>query len=620
MNKKNLEQENKEKLIKFFSPPGEPWIYHTALKENGPEWKKVHENALDYYSGSSYKDPVLKSWEETIRILTNAAKQERQKEIELLGDFISAKDKAEWLNLSWTKNKGSLLYNYKKLITAINNFLGNKEFFEFAKEISALKASKKTQKKAEEVFSLIKYFAKEIEEETKSLLFSDDRGGIFTTAGLRNLLTNNTEAQIIKEIEDELSKGFLTGLLKGKDKLKNTLNNHNIINRDIIKTINFLSKSNNFLEILKNYSIQVPGVNFLREEVRSGNISKLLAQGNFSNSDLNKVIKSINTEFLVKIERTSGLVSKTVEDVGVEIFTKSIAMQNGELGLVKNLKNETYSLDSIAIITENPNMLKKVEKFIIESKAENKIEAREEYQKLEKELKDLADKALKVPKGYTIINFNTKAYIKDDKFSAGGERKIQDINFMLSEVTDPKAFTNRLAQFGVGFLFNKKKMGEDKEIVQVLGRLLIYIGGFLFEGFKGVSSDLHSGVNMLYLNHYLIPFSFVLFSLANSLEIIKDDLVVGDIKSRSRSPGKKGKAKSVQVFDQNTTAHLNLRIGKTLMGPGRRQALLDKKYSENDFRYYFPAWKKQSEEALNAITIQASFLREFQKRMDALLK
>lgn len=617
----------KQDFIKFFIPPtgtiGLPLIYHTALQfdkvQKGYPWKEVREEALNYYSKPSYGDVPLTSWEETISTLLTAAKQERQKEINLLGDFIGEEIKREWLNLSWKEEQEDLLDSYKGIIEELNDFLGNKEFFEFAKQISAKKAerkrmSKEKRKQYEEALSLVSRFAEEVKNETIEQVFK--KGAIFSKEGIIKLFDTGSDAEIIKAINDEISKGFLRGLLRGKVKLKKMFEEHNIDDPGIINFMDSLFKNKDFIDILKTYSTQVPGVSFLRETVSNNKIKKILKQEEFNDKNIEALAIDLKEDFEVKIERTSNLISKVAEEVVVQAIAESTAITNGELNLVKNLKNEKYSLDSMAIITENKDMRDAVENFIDKSKVKDKIEARKEYQDLMIELEKIAERAEKISKGYTVINFNTKTYIRDNKFSAGGERKIQDIDFMLSEITNTKAFTNRLAQFGVGFLFNSKKMGEDEEIVQTLGKLLIFIGGFLFEGFKSVGSDLHSGVNILHLNHYMVPFSFVLFSLANSLGAIKDGLLANGIKSRSSGGAN---AKSVQVFDKDTTAHLNLRIKRTMMSYGERVKAYDQNLPMSNPNYFLRGWAVQSEKALNAITIEASFLNEFHKRMNNLL-
>lgn len=618
---------DKQNFIKFFGPPegnvDVPLIYHTSLQfdqvQKGYPWREIREAALNYYSKPSYGDVPLISWEETISTLLTAAKQEREKEINLLGNYIEEKTKRDWLNLSWKEDQENLLSSYKGIIEKINDFLGNKEFFEFAKQISALKAerkrmSKEKRKQYEEALSLVSRFAKEVKNETIEQVFK--KGAIFSKEGMVNLFDTGSDAEIIKVINDEISKGFFKGLSEGKNKLVTLFKEHNIHDPGIINFMDSLSENEEFISILETYSTQVPGIRSLRDIIKNNEVKEMLKQEEFNDKNIEALAIALKEGFEVKTERTSNLISKVAEEVVVQAIAKSTAITNGELNLVKNLKNEKYSLDSMAIITEDKDMRDAVKNFIDKSKAKDKIEARKEYQDLMIELEKIAEEAEKIPKGYTVINFNTKTYIRDNKFSAGTERKIQDIDFMLSEITNTEAFTNRLAQFGVGFLFNSKEMGKDEEIVQTLGKLLIFIGGFLFEGFKSVGSDLHSGVNMLYLNHYMVPFSFVLFSLANSLGGIKNGLLANGIKSRS---GGGSDTKSVQIFDKDTTAHLNLRIKKTMMNKDQRYDAYDHNISTSDPKHFAPGWAEQSEKALNAITIEASFLNEFHKRMNNLL-
>lgn len=608
----------------YFPPPGENWIYYNDLKLwKGTRWPDVHDRAVSYYedSGGRASIPVA-SWEETINILFSMANEERRKEINLLKLFI---DTSKWQNLSPIGNFQNLIDTYSEIIPALNEFLGNKDLYEFSKAVNNLRAERRSATRLdrevmEDPLILVKKFTIDIIKQVEESIFTNSDALVkqvdFIQA-LRRRDFDSVSDQIIKNIQVNFKKGMLESknkLVKFYKEFKNPTD---------IALVNFLEKFFNkgnptFEKIVDNYSKQMSGKNFLLKAFRDPKLISVVNNQNFSQQDYNELIKKIEKSFSKKVSRTSGLISKMTEEI-IPYTINQIKFDNGLMTLSKTLSNDTFSLDNIAIISDNSKIQKAVSNFADSRESKNKGASREEYQELITQLEKIVGEIENVHENYHLINLNVKNYAKDTKFSAGNKRKIEDISFMLSEVTEPRGFISRLAQFGKGFIFHREAIGEDKIIVDVLGKLLIYIGGFLFEGFRNIGGKAtHQGINVLYLNQMLVPFSYFLYTLAESLSSIKNSLESEEIKATS---GGGGKSRSVQVFEQNGLAHLNVHVVNSMMPVEERRVLYEKSGARRgSMDYYKPAWEEQSRKAFENITIQASFFNKFEQYMKNILK
>lgn len=620
-----------------FAPPGtstRPWLYHSTLKyseENNFPRQKVYTNAINYYDKPVYhggSNPAFQNWEQTVNQINAIARNEQKKEIALLNIYYP-----EEYSFNKTINYPN---DYPTMIDDLNVAIGSKDLYNFAKEIGVMIGRGKKGGKAYNPKSLVRAISEGIWKEVAPRILNLLTNSPYTQIIIDELtdpklkkIEDKTETVLMTEIFKITEEGFRAALTKDENgrlvQIEEALIEGNADVKSLAGAIEFLRKFADGDEYIKKLAkTYVPDMGIksfiksLQAEAQNPNFKQ-----NFTNITLKKLQEDKINSFEAKFLNNPSAISKMGEEIPERLaaifkFTKdgTLYMDNealtSHMSSTDNIGRVIYSLKGINEKDVEININEAYQEGAASDKNEFTNIAKEGFEKLEEQAK----KAAGVEGKYSIINFNLKTGKQGEgqksEFSAGKSRNLRSMvpEFTALGVSDSNPIANKLLQFSKGFIFEKESFSEDFELL--ISHLIVFINRVLFDDFADPFTINETGVHILLLNHINVPYSYLLFSLADSLSKI-DKKVESGINITSSSGGKR----QIRATDKNKTVRVMLSAEASISN-GIKNAL--KKSTELNKSEMEALWTRQALEDADKARIKYDFLNTFENKIYDLFK